>query len=122
MEYGNSCRCEKNGVTYYYDNFYADKLLGTWQCSYNTIIYSTSMNIKEIKFITNRKCDIVYSIGRNVDWYTETYNYSYSSGYIRFSREGNTFSFYIAGYIFPELYLEDSMGKYTWHKVRANGC
>ena len=122
--YGD-CSCntrsgESYGVTYYGDQFYADKLLGTWQCDYNTIV--GNMNIKEIKFVSNRKCDITYSVSRNVGWYTDTFNYSFSSGYLRFTRGGSTFSFHYVGYIFPELYLEDSNGKYTWRKVKSYGC
>lgn len=106
---------ENRGVTYTYDKFYADKLIGVWQCSHNTSV--GNINLKEITFIDNRKCDIVYSVGKTTDWYTETYSYSYSSGYIRFTKNGVTFSFHMKGYIYPELYVEDSFGQYNWHKV-----
>lgn len=104
----------------YGDVFCADKLLGTWQMDYPS--YVGDMELKEIKFIDEWKCDITFSVGRNPDWYTHTYSYSYSSGYIRFTRSGSTFSFKVERYLFPELYLRDSFGTYTWRKVRAYGC
>ena len=119
-EYERDCRCERNGITYNYDHFYADKLLGTWQCDYNTTI--GTMNLKEIDFFSSSKCDIIYSIGKNTEWYTETFDYSYVGKYLRFSRGRTNFSLYIKGYIFPELYLEDSFGEYTWRKVKSYGC
>ena len=107
------------GVNYQGDYFCAEKLLGTWQCNYTTIV--GNMTIKSIKFVSNRKCDITYSLGRNTEWYTDTFNYTFSSGYLRFSGVAN-FSFCYRGYIFPELYLEDSNGRYTWRKTKSYGC
>ena len=116
--------CDYCGVTrtltYTNDYFCAEKLLGTWQCDYDN--YVGNMLLKEIKFLSSKKCDIIYSIGRNTEWYTDTFNYSYSGSYIKFSNNGTAFSYRIDGFIFPELYVRDSFGKYTWKKVRSYGC
>lgn len=120
-EYGNDCRCNKNSVRYSGgDYFCAETLLGTWQCDYNTVI--DRKTIKEIKFFSNRLCDITYSEGRDPDWFTDTYTYSYVGGYIKFTKNGSTYAFKIDRFIFPELYLRDSFGEYTWRKVRSYGC
>lgn len=117
-DHGDCDHCgNKPTLTYKSDSFYADKLIGTWQCSYNTVV--GKMNLKTIEFIDSRRCDITYSEYQEVDWYTETFIYSYSGQYLKFSRNGVTFSFHIKDYIFPELYVEDSFGKYTWKKIKT---
>jgi hypothetical protein len=111
------------GIPHYhqkYDYFCAEKLLGTWQCEYGCIV--GSVEFKEIEFLSERTCDITMAQARDVNWYTQTFTYSYYGNTIKFTRNGQTISFVIRGYIFPELYLEDSFGKYTWRKVRAYGC
>ena len=115
------CTCNRNSVKYNgSDYFCAETLLGTWQCDYNTVI--DHKTIKEIKFFSNRLCDITYSEGRDPDWFTDTYTYSYVGGYIKFTRNGSTYALKIDRFIFPELYLRDSFGEYTWRKVRSYGC
>ncbi len=103
------------------DKFYADKLLGTWQ---TTSTYVGNLEIKQIEFINNRLCDITYSEGYRTTWYTETFLYSYSGGYLTFGRADDkySFAFKIEGYTYPELYLRDSFGQYAWHKVKSYGC
>lgn len=120
--YGNCDYCgSRVGIAYKDgDYFSSEKLLGTWQCDYNN--YVGNMLLKEIEFFDGNKCDIVYSIGREVDWYTDTFTYSYVSGYIKFARNGTAFSFKVKGYLFPELYVQDSFGTYSWRKVKAYGC
>lgn len=120
-EWSNDCTCNRNYVNYKGgDYFCAKTLLGTWQCDYPTIV--GNMEIKQINFIDDWNCDITYAIGREPDWYTHTYRYSYSNKCLRFSRNGSTFSFIFNGYLFPELYLKDSRYNYTWRKVRSYGC
>ena len=102
------------------DVFYADKLLGTWQCYYPMII--GGVEFKEIKFMSNGKADITMAKQRDTDWYTETYDYAYYGNTLRFSRKGNNISLHIDGYLFPELYLRDSFGSYTMAKRKADGC
>ena len=41
---------------------------------------------------------------------------------IKFMRSGSNISLTIEGYLFPELYLRDSFGRYTMAKRRADGC
>lgn len=109
-------------LSYGYKNdfFCADKLLGTWQADYGCIV--NGYEIKEIKFFDNNTCDMVLAEVNSVDWYSYTFTYSYYGNNIKFTRKGSTIIFHIKGYIFPELYLEDSFGRYTWRKVRAYGC
>lgn len=102
------------------DVFYADKLLGTWQCYYPMII--GGIEFKEIKFMSNGKADITMAKQRDTDWYTETYDYAYYGSTLRFSRNGSNISLHIDGYLFPELYLRDSFGRYTMAKRKADGC
>jgi hypothetical protein len=117
------CGKHRSTLTYTTDYFCAETLLGTWQMDYNPN-YNRGMGIelKEIKFFDSRKCDITYSEGNDPTWYTETYNYTYASGFIRFDKGRSSFTFKYKGFIFPELYLQDSFGNYTWRKVRSNGC
>ena len=122
-----SCECpylEKKEHTYqqntYYDQFYADMLLGTWQCYYPMII--GGMEFKQIKFMSGGRADITMAKQHDTEWYTETYNYAYYGNTLRFSRSGSNISLTIDGYLFPELYLRDSFGRYTMAKRRADGC
>ena len=102
------------------DVFYAEKLLGTWQCYYPMII--GGMEFKQIKFMSNGKADITMAKQRDTEWYTETYDYAYYGSTLRFSRNGSNITLHIDGYLFPELYLRDSFGRYTMAKRKADGC
>jgi hypothetical protein len=102
------------------DVFYADVLLGTWQCYYPMII--GGVEFKQIKFMSGGKVDITMAKQRDTEWFTETYNYAYYGNTLRFSRSGSNISLTIDGYLFPELYLRDSFGRYTMAKRRAEGC
>ena len=102
------------------DMFHADILPGTWQCYYPMII--GGVEFKQIKFLSGGKADITMSRQYDSEWYTETYNYAYSGNTLRFSRSGSNISLTIEGYLFPELYLRDSFGRYTMAKRRAAGC
>ena len=120
-EWDNDCTCNRNYVNYKGgDCFCAETLLGTWQCDYNTVIGHKT--IKEIKFSNNSLCYITYSKGRDPGWFTGTYTYSYVGGYIKLTMDGSTYALKIDRFIFPELYLRDSFGEYTWRKVRSYGC
>ena len=127
--YCGGCGCDRcrprnveqpTHLRYTQDYFCADKLLGTWQMDYGCIV--SNYELKEIKFFDNSTCDIIMSKVNTVDWYTYTFKYTFYGDNIRFTRNGITFIFHVCGYIFPELYLNDSNGKYTWRKVRAYGC
>ena len=100
------------------DVFYADMLLGTWQCSYNMTI--ASMEFKQIKFMTNGKADITMAEEHQTDWYTITYDYAYYGNTLRFSKDRSNISLTIKGFLFPELYLYDSFGSYTITKRRVD--
>lgn len=102
------------------DTFYAEKLLGTWQCYYPMII--GGVEFKQIKFLSNGKADITMAKQRDTEWYTETYDYAYYGNTLRFSKTGSNISLHIDGYLFPELYLKDSFGRYTMAKRKSDGC
>ena len=105
------------GVRYKGDYFCAETLLGTWQCTYPSSV--GSIELKQIIFLDGRKCDVTYSEGRDVDWHTETFDYSYHSSTLRFSNYYHSFYYKVDGYIWPELYVKDSSGRHTWRKVRS---
>ena len=48
------------------DVFYADVLLGTWQCYYPMII--GGMEFKQIKFMSGGKADITMAKQRDTEW------------------------------------------------------
>ena len=101
------------------DRFTARTLYGVWQVSYHQG-YEEGIGItpKQIEFFDDHTCDITYSVGNEVDWWTDTYIYAYSSGYIKFSKQGRTFSFKVRNFLFPTLTLQDSHGTYEWYKVK----
>lgn len=121
--YCDCCTHHNPTITYTRDYFCAETLIGTWQIEYNAN-YKRGLGIepKQIKFFDERKCDITYSEGNDPTWYTETYNYTYASGFIRFDKGRNSFAFKYRDFIFPELYVQDSFGNYKWRKVRSGGC
>lgn len=96
------------------DVFYADVLLGTWQCYYPMVI--GGVEFKQILFMSDGRADITMDKPNDTEWYTETYNYAYYGNTLRFSRSGSNISLTIEGYLFPELYLRDSFGHYTLAK------
>lgn len=102
------------------DVFYAEKLLGTWQCYYPMII--GGVEFKQIKFMDGGKADITMAKQYDTEWFTETFSYAYYGNTLRFSRSGSNISMTIEGYLFPELYLRDSFGRYTIAKRRTDGC
>ena len=99
------------------DVFYADMLLGTWQCYYPMII--GGIEFKQIKFMSNGKADIIMAKQHDIEWYTVTYDYTYYGNTLRLSRSGSNLSFQIEGFLYPELYLRDSLGRYTMAKRSA---
>lgn len=96
------------------DAFYADVLVGTWQCDYQMII--AGYEFKQIVFMANGKADITMAKEHDTDWFTETYSYAYYGNTLRFSRGRNNISLNIEGFLFPELYVRDSFGRYTLTK------
>ena len=100
------------------NEFCAEDLIGTWQCSYNMII--GGMEFKQIRFMSNGKADIVMAESQNTDWNTETYSYAYYGNTLRFSKGRTNISLTVKGWLFPELYLYDSFGTYTITQRRVN--
>ena len=118
-----SCECplsdeEKRGrdVASNGDQFYADMLIGTWQCNYQMVI--AGYEFKQIVFLSNGKADITMAKENDTDWLTETYDYAYYGNTLRFSKGRNNISLHIEGFLFPELYVRDSFGHYTLTKRR----
>lgn len=93
------------------NGFYAERLLGIWQCSYNMSV--GGVDFKEIKFMSNGKADIIMAQPYDTEWYTETFNYAYYGNTLRFSKGRTNFQFTIKDWLFPELTLCDSFGTYV---------
>lgn len=100
------------------NEFCAEDLIGTWQCSYNMII--GGMEFKQIRFMSNGKADIVMAESQNTDWNTETFSYAYYGNTLRFSKGRTNISLTVKGWLFPELYLYDSFGTYIITQRRVN--
>ena len=130
--------CRKYDCNYDWYNGYHDDgflhesvLLGTWECYYPMIItglgeiIGTQPNIryemKQMKFGVNY-CDILISEIGSVERKMYTFNYLYDGSTLRFSRNNRTIIFKIDGYIYPELFISDSFGKYTIKKNKAAEC
>lgn len=124
--YYNSSYNSKN------DAFYADMLIGGWQCSYDMNIRGIGeildgqpnvvYQMQWVSFVNARKCDITFKAVGSVDSRVYTFEYLYDGNTLRFSRSNRTIIFTISGFIYPELYVRDSFGKYTITKRRAAGC
>ena len=117
---GDCTHCNRSKKVYQTsDAFCANTLLGTWQMDYNR---TNGIELKQIEFFDNHMCDVTYQKGNDPDWFTDTFTYTYTSGYIKLNNNNMSFSFKVRGFIFPELYLQDSRGTYTWRKVKSYGC
>ena len=102
-----------------YDRLTASKLPGLWQCYYPMIV--GNVELKEVRIFSNGMADIIFEKLGGSDYYAETFKWRYDGRYLSFS--GNTnYQFQITGYLFPELYLRDSRGKYTWAYRRTEDC
>lgn len=101
------------------DYFTASTLIGVWQIAYNEG-YEKGLGFtpKQIEFFDGHKCDITYAKGREPDWLTDTYTYTYTSKYIKFNKGRTTFMFKLDSFTFPTLIVLDSFGRYEWHKKR----
>ena len=120
-----SCECpymeEKDS---YYRNkgshLTADRLTGLWQCYYPMII--GNVEFKEVRIFSNGKSDIIMEEVGGSDYYAETFKWRYDGNYITFTKGNTTYQFQITDFIFPELSLRDSRGKYTWAWRRPEDC
>lgn len=92
-----------------------EKLIGTWQCSYDTRVGTT--NLKQIRFINYTQCEIIECEVYDTEWRTLPYAWTTYGGYIKFSGNNKNFSFKIEDYIWPELYIRDSFGIYSLRKI-----
>jgi hypothetical protein len=114
-----------------YDKFYADVLIGGWQCSYNMNIMGIGEALDDqpnavyqmqwISFINSRKCDITFKAVGSIESRVYTFDYLYDGNALRFSRNHRTIILTLNGFIYPELYLRDSYGRYTLTKRRVAG-
>ena len=102
-----------------YDRLTASKLPGLWQCYYPMIV--GNVELKEVRIFSNGMADIIFEKLGGSDYYAETFKWRYDGNYISFSGKTN-YQFQITGYLYPELYLRDSRGKYTWAKRAPEDC
>ena len=107
-------------ISYQGDKLTADMLPGLWQCYYP--MYVGNVEFKEIRIFSNGKADIIMEDVGGSAYYAETYKWRYDGRYISFTRSNTTYQFQITGCIFPELFLRDSRGKYTWAWRRSEAC
>ena len=126
------CACEcpywdresENDYEYYrrtgYDRLTADRLTGLWQCYYP--MYVGNVEFKEVKIFSNGKADIIMEDVGGSAYYAETFKWRYDGNYLSFTKGNTTYQFQIIGYLFPELYLRDSRGKYTWAFRGTEDC
>ena len=98
------------------DVFYAEKLLGYWQCDYDLVI--GGIELKEMKFVDYKHVDIIMCKEHSTDRWSETFEYRYKGNCITFTNSRWTFYLDIVGYLYPELYVQDSFGRYTIRKTR----
>ena len=126
------CACEcpywdresENDYEYYrrtgYDRLTADRLTGLWQCYYP--MYVGNVEFKEVKIFSNGKADIIMEDVGGSAYYAETFKWRYDGNYLSFTKGNTTYQFQIIGYLFPELYLRYSRGKYTWACRGTEDC
>ena len=121
-----SCECpylEEQNSPYYRNkgnHLTADLLPGLWQCYYP--MYVGNVEFKEVKIFSNGKADIIMEDVGGSAYYAETFKWRYDGNYLSFTKGNTTYQFQIIGYLFPELYLRDSRGKYTWACRGTEDC
>ena len=121
-----ACECpyldEKRSLHYETqgDRLTADLLPGLWQCYYP--MYVGNVEFKEVRIFSNGKADIIMEKVGGSDYYAETYKWRYDGKYLSFTKGNTTYQFQITGYLWPELFLRDSYGKYTWAFRRSEDC
>ena len=98
----------------------ADLLTGLWQCYYP--MYVGNMEFKEVRIFSNGKADIIMEDVGGSAYYAETYKWRYDGNYLTFTRGNTTYQFQITDWLWPEIFLRDSRGKYTWAWRRPEEC
>ena len=120
------CECpfleEKNNPYYRTsgNTFTADMLPGLWQCYYP--MYVGNVEFKEVRIFSNGKADIIMENVGGSAYYAETFKWRYDGKYLTFTKGNITYQFQVTDCIFPELFLRDSRGKYTWAYRRTADC
>ena len=102
------------------DRLTADLLPGLWQCYYPMIV--GNVEFKEVRMFSNGKADIIMEARGGSAYFAETFKWRYDGRYLSFTQGNTTYQFQITGYLWPELYLRDSRGKYTWACRRTEDC
>ena len=103
-----------------YDRLTADLLPGLWQCYYPMIV--GNVEFKEVRMFSNGKADIIMENKGGSAYYAETFKWRYDGNYLSFTQGNTTYQFQVTGYLWPEIYLRDSRGKYTWAYRRTEDC
>ena len=102
------------------DHLTADLLPGLWQCYYP--MYVGNVEFKEVRVFSNGKADIIMEKVGGSDYYAETFRWRYDGKFLSFTKGNTSYQFQITGYLWPELFLRDSYGKYTWAFRRSEDC
>jgi hypothetical protein len=98
----------------------ADMLTGLWQCYYP--MYVGNVEFKEVRMFSSGKADIIMEDVGGSAYYAETFKWRWDGNYITFTKGNTTYQFQVTDCIFPELFLRDSRGKYTWAWRRPEDC
>ena len=118
------CDCTYDWNSPYYrnkeDHLTADKLTGLWQCYYPMIV--GNVEFKEVRIFSNGKADIIMENKGGSAYYAETFKWRFDGNYLSFTQGNTTYQFQVTGYLWPEIYLRDSRGKYTWAWRRSEEC
>ena len=81
-----------------------------------------NVEFKEVRMFSNGKADIIMEARGGSAYFAETFKWRYDGRYLSFTQGNTTYQFQITGYLWPELYLRDSRGKYTWACRRTEDC
>ena len=119
------CDCTFDWNSPYYqknrqDHLTADELTGLWQCYYPMIM--GNVEFKEVRMFSNGKADIIMENKGGSAYYAETFKWRFDGNYLSFTQGNTTYQFQVTGYLWPEIYLRDSRGKYTWAYRRSEDC
>ena len=102
------------------DRLTADLLPGLWQCYYP--MYVGNVEFKEVRMFSSGKADIIMEERGGSAYYAETFKWRYDGSYLTFTKGNTVYQFQITGYLWPELFLRDSRGEYTWACRRTEDC
>jgi hypothetical protein len=85
-------------------------------------MYVGNVEFKEVRMFSSGKADIIMEERGGSAYYAETFKWRYDGSYLTFTKGNTVYQFQITGYLWPELFLRDSRGEYTWACRRTEDC